>query len=79
MWYVYILECGDRSLYVGTTTNVVRRVGEHQAGIASAYTHARRPVRVVYQEPHPDRASAQRREAEVKRWPRAVKLAFLRR
>ncbi len=78
MWHVYLLQCADASLYTGTTTDLVRRLLEHNAGKGSAYTRGRRPVRLVYHERHPSRSAAQRREAGLKRWPRARKQALTR-
>lgn len=67
LFYVYILRCADGTLYTGWTTNPERRLAEHNAGRGAAYTRSRRPVALVYCEPHPDRASAMRREAQIKR------------
>lgn len=78
MYFVYMLECGDGSLYTGITTDVTRRLREHKEGKGAHYTRARRAVRVVYTERLPDRSSALRREAELKRLPRAKKLALAR-
>ncbi len=78
MYFVYILRCRDRSLYTGITTDVARRLAEHKEGSASHYTSARGAVRMVYQEKHPNRSSASKREAEIKSWPRAKKLALIR-
>jgi len=75
-WWLYVLHCGDGSLYIGTTTDLARRMQEHAEGKGAAYTRGRRPVRLAYHEPHPDRSSAQRREADLKRWSRAEKLAL---
>ncbi len=77
-WALYILRCADGTLYVGSTTDIDRRIAEHRSGQGGAYTRSRLPVRVVYREAHPDRSAAQRREAEIKAWPRASKLAFVR-
>lgn len=76
-YFVYLLECKDGSLYTGITTDVARRFAEHQSGIGGRYTSAKGAVRVVYSEPHPDRSSASRREAEIKGWPREKKLRFI--
>lgn len=76
-WVLYILECRDGSLYTGVTTDLDRRLTQHQAGTAARYTRTRRPVRVVYHEPCPDRSAALRRECAVKRLPRAAKLALI--
>lgn len=78
MWIVYMLRCRDGSLYTGITNDLPRRLVRHRAGTASAYTRARRPVRLVYQERQPDRPAALRREAALRRLSRSGKLALLR-
>jgi putative endonuclease len=75
--FVYILQCADGSYYTGWTTDLERRVAAHNAGRGSRYTRARRPVKLVYWEEHPDRRSAQQRELKLKRLPRACKLALI--
>ncbi len=76
MYFVYILECKDGSLYTGITTDVARRLAEHKAGTASAYTRARGAKRIVYTEPHPTRSTASKRESEVKKWSHPKKTAL---
>ncbi len=76
-WGCYLLECADGSLYAGITNDPERRVASHNLGTASKYTRSRRPVRLVYWEPHPDRAAASRREVQIKRLKRVEKLALL--
>lgn len=68
-WYVYILRCADKSLYTGVTNDFVRRLAEHNLDSkkAAKYTRARRPVFMVYLERVPDRSTACRREASIKR------------
>ena len=78
MWTVYLLHCRDGSLYTGITNDLARRLVRHRAGTASAYTRARRPVRLVFQERQPDRSAALRREAAVRRLSRVEKLALVR-
>ncbi len=73
MYYCYLLHCADDTLYTGVTTDLARRLEEHNSGQGSRYTGSRRPVRLVWQEEHPNRSSAQRREAEIKRWSRRQK------
>ena len=76
-WYVYILECRDGTFYTGITTDPVRRLTEHNRGASGArYTRARRPVRLVYQEPAASRAAASRREHVLRRLRRADKRAL---
>ncbi|HUQ30158.1 MAG TPA: GIY-YIG nuclease family protein [Candidatus Paceibacterota bacterium] len=77
MYFVYVLECQDGSLYTGITTDVKRRFAEHAKGTGGHFTRSHRVKRVVYQELHPDRSAAQKREAEIKRWPREKKLGFI--
>ncbi len=74
MYFVYILKCGDNSLYTGITTDVARRFEEHKKGIGSRYTRAKKAKRMVYVEKKRTRSSAQKREAEIKRLPRAAKM-----
>lgn len=76
MYFVYLLECGDGSVYTGITTDVSRRFAEHKAGKGALYTRAKRAVRILYSERHPNRSSASKREAEIKHWPRAKKLSL---
>jgi putative endonuclease len=76
-WYCYLLECADDTLYTGITNDLAKRVAAHNAGTASKYTRTRLPVRLAYTESHPDRAAASRREAALKRLPRAAKLGLI--
>lgn len=78
MYIVYMLECSDASLYTGITTDVERRFTEHKNKKGAHYTRAKKVVRVVYTEPHPDRSSALKREAEIKSWPRQKKLDLVK-
>jgi len=77
MYFIYLLECRDGSLYAGMTTDVERRLKEHQSGKASAYTKAHGALAMVYVEERKDRGDALRREAEIKRLSRAEKLALV--
>lgn len=73
-WFVYLLRCADGTFYAGITTDLARRVAEHNSGQAGAkYTRARRPVTLAWSEPAPDRSAAARREYAVRRLPRAEK------
>jgi putative endonuclease len=77
MWYVYIVSCNDGSLYTGSTTDIDRRIKEHNNKKGGSYTRIRTPVKLKYQEEHYDRISAQKREAQIKQWRRAMKLALI--
>jgi putative endonuclease len=81
MWWVYMLRCVDGSLYTGITTDVARRVAEHNGdgGLGARYTRSRRPVELVYVEAAAGRAAATRREAAIKRLDRVRKLALCER
>jgi putative endonuclease len=74
---VYLLRCSDGTLYCGWTTDIERRLAQHQSGRASRYTRARRPVTLALEIPVPDRSAALREEARIKRLPRDAKLALI--
>ncbi len=74
---MYLLECADGTLYAGWTTDPARRLRQHNAGRASRYTRGRRPIRLVYLEPQPDRATARRREWALRRLTRRQKRALI--
>ena len=78
-WHVYLLRCADDSLYAGITTDLARRVDEHNTGKAGAkYTRSRRPVVLAWSEIAQNRAEASRREHAVKKLDREAKEALLR-
>lgn len=79
MWYVYIVKCSDGSLYTGITTDIKRRIGEHNAKKGASYTRTRTPVVLVRKESHPDRSKALKREALIKSLPRIKKLDLVNR
>lgn len=73
-FFVYILECGDTTLYTGYTTDLARRVAAHNAGRGAKYTRTRLPVRLVYAEACASKSAALRREAAIKKLSRAQKI-----
>jgi putative endonuclease len=75
--WVYLLRCRDGSLYTGWTVDLERRLARHRAGVASRYTASRLPVELQLAIPMPDRTSARREEARIKRLSRAEKLALM--
>jgi len=77
MFFCYILECADRSLYVGATDDPQRRLREHNEGKGSDWTAARRPVRLVWTEAHPTLSSARKRENQLKRWSHTKKAKLI--
>ncbi len=72
-YFVYLLECGDGSLYTGYTNRLARRLAAHQAGKGAKYTRSRLPVRLVYYECYPTKGEALRRECAIKRLSREEK------
>jgi len=77
MWYVYIVECIDQSLYTGVARDLEARVTQHNVGAGAKYTRGRRPVRLVYSEQAPDRSAAQQREHAIKRLSASAKRALI--
>lgn len=76
-WFVYILRCGDGSLYTGCTNDLPRRLEAHRSGRGAKYTRSRPPVTLAYREAAADRSAALRREAAIKRLTRRQKLALI--
>ena len=72
-WYLYILRCGDDTLYTGITTDVQRRLADHRAGKGAKYTRGRAPLELVYDENCGTHSDALKREYAVKALPRAEK------
>lgn len=77
MYYVYILKCADSSLYTGVTTDLERRFAMHKSGTGAKYTRSRKVEKILYSERKRTRSGAQKREAEIKSWKRAEKLALI--
>lgn len=77
-YFVYILECNDGSLYTGITTDVIKRLDEHNTKTCGAkYTKSRRPVKLLYDESSSDRSSASKCEYEIKKLTRLKKLQLI--
>lgn len=79
MYWVYILQCGDGTLYTGITTDIPRRLRQHGSGKGAKYTRSRLPVVLRYQEGPMDKSEALRRELEIKKMPRGEKLRLIHR
>lgn len=68
MYYLYIVKCADKTLYSGITTDLKRRIKEHNfSKLGAKYTHARRPVKLVYSKMYRNRSLALKAEARVKK------------
>lgn len=73
-WFVYILQCVDKTYYTGITTDLERRVEEHNSSPKGArYTRAKRPVHLVYSESCDNRSEASKREHQIKKLTRSQK------
>ena len=77
MAWMYILKCADDSYYVGSTTNLDLRLGQHQSGKGSRYTSGRLPVELVYGEEYDRVSDAYAREKQVQNWSRAKREALI--
>ncbi len=78
MYYVYILECADKTLYTGITVNLERRLREHnESDLGAKYTRARRPVQLVYSKKFRNRSTASKAESKIKKLSREEKLRLI--
>lgn len=78
MYFLYILKCADKTLYTGVTTDLNRRIKEHNTSkLGAKYTSARRPVKLVYSKKFANRSKAQKEEARIKKLSRVEKLKLL--
>ena len=78
MYYVYILKCADKTLYTGITTDLKRRVIEHNSSkLGAKYTSGRRPVKLVYSKKFKTRSTASKEEARIKGLTRSEKLELI--
>ena len=76
-WHLYVLRCGDGTLYTGIALDVQARLGEHREGRGARYTRGRGPLRLLHEEVVGSRSAALKAEAALKRLPRARKLAWI--
>jgi putative endonuclease len=75
-WLVYILHCNDGTLYTGITTDMSRRLNQHETGLGAKYTRGRGPFKVHYMEYCEDRSAASKRELAIKSMTRDDKMAL---
>jgi len=76
-WFVYMVRCADGSLYTGISTDLGRRVQQHNDGKGSAYTKSHGPVELVWSEQAKSESAARKCEAQIKGWTRKMKFAFI--
>ena len=77
-WLLYVLKCRDNTLYTGITLDVLRRVQQHNSGIASHYTRSRIPVKLIFSEPCRGRSQALKKEYAMKQLSRKEKEEYIR-
>ena len=77
-YWIYILKCSDGSYYTGSTSNIEKRISEHQKGAISGYTHSRRPIELIFSEYFDDVYNAISAERQIKGWSRAKKEALIK-
>lgn len=75
--FVYILKSGDGRYYTGYTTDLERRLRQHQSGAGAKFTKSFGAKKILYHESFPDKSTAMKREAEIKSWPRKKKMALI--
>lgn len=79
MYYLYIIKCADKTLYTGITTDLKRRVIEHNSSkLGAKYTSSRRPVKIVYSKKFKNRSNVSKEEARIKKLTRAKKLELIK-
>jgi len=79
VWYLYVARCNDDTLYTGVTTDLQRRINEHNTSLKGAkYTKTRRPVELAYFKIFKDRSTAQKAEYKFKRLTRTQKLKIIK-
>ena len=78
LWYLYIVEAKDSSLYTGITKDIDNRIKQHNKGFGAKSLLGKRPVKLQYKEKFNTQSEAMKRESEIKRWPRNKKLELIR-
>lgn len=76
-YFVYLIQCEDKSIYTGITTDLKRRFKEHQDKMGGNYTCAHKVEKILFAERHINRSKALKREAEIKSWRKEKKLALI--
>jgi len=77
MWFVYIIQCEDNSLYTGCTNDLERRFDEHRKRKGGKYTSSHRPIKILFSEQHNAHGEALKRERQIKGWSHNKKIKFI--
>jgi putative endonuclease len=79
LYYLYILECQDKTLYTGITTDLQRRIREHNnRKVGAKYTRGRRPVKLVFSKKFKSRSAAQKEESRIKKMTSMEKIEIIK-
>ncbi len=78
IWYVYMIECSDGNIYTGVTTNIERRIDEHNSGVGCKYTRHRNPVKLLKSLEFINRSLAMKEEYRIKQLSRKEKIIFIK-
>lgn len=78
MYYLYLLQCQDNSIYTGITNDVALRLRKHKEGRGGSYTRSHGAKKIIYTEKHKTKGAALKREMEIKGWKREDKLLLAR-
>ena len=78
MYYVYLIQCEDGSIYTGITTNLERRFKEHKGKAGGHYTRTHKVEKILYTEKYPTRSEALKRESQIKKLRREKKLKLIK-
>jgi putative endonuclease len=76
-WFLYIVECNDKTWYTGITCDIARRLRQHNAGTASRYTRSRLPAKIIFQESCRNKSDALKKEFSIKTMTRKEKGAYI--
>ena len=77
MWFVYIIECENKSLYTGCTNDLNRRFQEHKLGTGARYTSLHKPIKILFSQECGTRSNALKKEYQIKGWPHDKKIKFI--
>jgi len=77
MWYVYIVQCEDKSLYTGFTNDLEKRFERHKSGKGAKYTSSHKPIKILFSETYNNQIEALKRERQIKGWSHDKKIKFI--
>ncbi|HXB11213.1 MAG TPA: GIY-YIG nuclease family protein [Bacteroidia bacterium] len=78
IWFTYIVECSDKTLYTGTTNDIAERIAKHNEGTGAKYTKGRGPVKILYCHSFESRSEACKHEYELKQFSKTAKFDIIK-